>query len=359
LISDADDRTEPATPRRRQEARARGQIPRSTDLTATLTLLAGIVFLGWTGPRLWVGMTQLVKRALAEEELCNSAPLHFAFRLVMEGASWIWPMLVIVAAVALVSIWAQVGWNFTLKPLTPSLAKLNVLAGLKRMFSWHSGATLATSLAKMSVLSIVAYVTIAGHVAMLLMAGSMQLEHLVAATGILIHKLGLRMALALLVLGIIDYIYQRFRHNRQLRMTKQEVRDEMKNMEGDPLVRQRRRRLQLQLAKQRLQHTVPQADMVLANPTHLSIALKYDANIMPAPRVVAKGEDELALFIREIARRCGIPVVERKSLVRMMYEHVAVGEYIPERFYQAVAEVLAYVYRLSGKRASDRRAGAA
>jgi len=159
----------------------------------------------------------------------------------------------------------------------------------------------------------------------------------------------MKLSIALLILALLDYAWQRFRHERDLRMTKEEVKDELRRMEGDPHIKRRRRQLQLQLAMQRLRKDVPKADVVVTNPTHLAVAIAYDSGTMMAPKVVAKGADEIALRIRQIAAECGIPVVERKPLARALYEAVEVGQYIPENFYRAIAEILAYIYELAGR----------
>ncbi len=169
--------------------------------------------------------------------------------------------------------------------------------------------------------------------------------------GEVVFEVALRMALVLLVLGLIDYAYQRWRLEQSLRMTRQEVRDELKRMEGDPLIKQRRRQLQQQLAVQRINLDVPKADVVVTNPTEYAVALRYDEVTMQAPRVLAKGRDYLALRIRQVAEQHGVPIVQRPPLARALYATVEVGQEIPPQFYRAVAEVLAYVYRITGKAA--------
>jgi flagellar biosynthetic protein FlhB len=165
----------------------------------------------------------------------------------------------------------------------------------------------------------------------------------------IVYAVGLRVAALLLVLAIVDYTYSRFRNETKLRMTKQEVKEEMRRMEGDPKIKQRRRQIAYQMASKRLAKDVPTADVIITNPTHFAIALKYDAATMHAPKVVAKGQDLLAQKIREIAIAHGIPIIERKPLARALYRLVEVGKEIPEQFYSAIAEILAYVYELSGK----------
>ncbi|MCP4245577.1 MAG: EscU/YscU/HrcU family type III secretion system export apparatus switch protein [bacterium] len=165
----------------------------------------------------------------------------------------------------------------------------------------------------------------------------------------LVFQLGMTLAIVLLVLALIDYAYQRYKHERDLKMTKEEVKDELRSMEGDPVVKRRRREVQMQLAYPRLQKEVPGADVVVSNPTHVAVAIKYDADTMASPRVVAKGADLMALRIRQLAAASGVPIMERPPLARALYESVQVGQEVPERFYQAVAEILAYVYELTGR----------
>lgn len=165
----------------------------------------------------------------------------------------------------------------------------------------------------------------------------------------IVYSVGMRVALLLLVLAILDYGYQKFRNEQELKMTKQEIKEEMRRMEGDPKVKQRRRQVAMQLISKRLKRDVPTADVVVTNPTELAIALKYDGAEMRAPKVVAKGQGHMARRIREIAIEHGVPIVERRPLARAMYRMVEVGQEIPEEFYSAVAEILAYVYELTGK----------
>jgi len=177
------------------------------------------------------------------------------------------------------------------------------------------------------------------------------LKPCVIGVGSLLFDLALRLLAVLLLLGVIDFAYQRWKHSKDMRMSKQEVKDEMKQTEGDPEVKRRRMRMQQQIAMQRISASVPKADVIVTNPEHISIAIKYDADRMHAPMVVAKGADFLAMRIRQVALQHGIPIVERKPLARALYREVAVGQEVPPDFYTAVAEVLAYVYRLSGKMA--------
>jgi len=351
---DADEKTEPATPRRRTEAKNQGQIARSQDLTAAVSLIAALLVLNWLGPGMWFRLLAVMKRSLGSESLGDSDQIiSYASSVALETFKIVGPIFAIILFVVLLISWAQVGLNFTLHPLKPSLDKLNPINGIKRMFSARSAATMVINLGKLIIVSGAAYLTVMSNVDRIILAGSLSFENLFLAAARMIYQLGIRLALVLLVLALIDYAYQRHRHEQDLKMSKQEVKDELKNMDGDPVAKQRRRKVQLDLYRQRLQRDVANADMVLTNPTHLAIAIKYDSETMVAPKVLAKGADYWAMRIRQFATERGIPIVERRSLVRIMYEEVEVGQYIPEKFYQAVAEVLAYVYQISGKMPSQ------
>jgi flagellar biosynthetic protein FlhB len=191
-------------------------------------------------------------------------------------------------------------------------------------------------------------------VAVLLSAGALDAPATYALGCHLVYRLAVRLGLVLLVLALLDYAYQRWNWWRHLKMTKQEIKDELRNMEGDPLIRQRRRRAQLQLAIQRISAAVPQSDVVVTNPTEFAVALAYDEQTMAAPRVTAKGQDFLALRIRQLAQQHGVPIVQRPPLARALYAAVEVGQEVPPMFYRAIAEVLAYVYQLSGRAVAAR-----
>jgi flagellar biosynthetic protein FlhB len=181
------------------------------------------------------------------------------------------------------------------------------------------------------------------------MAQGLEFKQIFNLGASLVYAIGIRIAIVLLILAILDYVYQRFRVEKELKMTKQEIKEEMRRMEGDPKIKQRRRQIALQGAMQRVKKDVPTADVVVTNPTHYAVALKYDPTGMSAPKVVAKGQDFLALRIREIAAGAGVPILERPPLARSLYRLVEVGQEIPEQFYAAVAEILAYVYELTGR----------
>ncbi len=349
-MADTGEKTEPATPRRRGEARARGHVPRSADLSAAVMLLTGFVALELWGGRIGEGLLQVMRRGLESPAPWDvgSVPV-FAEAVVTDMLKRLLPFLLILLAVAMAIMFAQIGPLLTFQPITPSFGKINPISGFQRLFSAASWVTAATGLAKLAVLGIVVYVALAGSAASI--AHAFLIEHgpLFMLGSRLTIRLGVAVSAAFLVLALLDYGWQRYRYDRNLRMTKEEVKDELRSMEGDPAIKRRRRQIQMQLAMQRLKKDVPRADVVVTNPTHVAVAIAYDGESMVAPKVVAKGADYVALRIRQIAQEWGIPIVERRALARALYESVEVGQYVPERFYTAIAEILAYVYELTGR----------
>lgn len=346
----ADDRTEAPTPRRRQEARSKGQVARSHDLTSAILLLAALTGLYLVGPSLTQILTAMIATALsgdAPDSLYALRPLASAMG--MELVRSLLPLMGGLFVVGLIVLYAQVGWLFTWQPVTPSLSKINPLSGLMRIFSARSAMMAAINLFKILFVGLVAWITLSGGAPAVLFSPGLEFQDIMVLSATLTFELGMKLAAALLVLALLDFLWQRFRHERDLRMTKEEVKDELRSMEGDPHIKRRRRQLQMQLALQRLRKDVPTADVIVTNPTHYAVAIKYDSTTMAAPKVVAKGSDYVALRIRQLAAELGIPTVERKPLARALYETVEVGQYIPEKFYRAVAEILAYIYELTGR----------
>ncbi|NOG53575.1 MAG: EscU/YscU/HrcU family type III secretion system export apparatus switch protein [Planctomycetes bacterium] len=232
-----------------------------------------------------------------------------------------------------------------------ALSRLNPLAGLKKFASIRTLARAGSNMAKVLIVIIVAVSVIGRHVQDILTLSQLEAPQAVIKAAELVLELAFWLLVALLILGFIDYVYQRWQWERDNRMSKQAIKEEMRNMIGDPTARKRQRDFALSILRQRMGQAVPSADVIVTNPEHLAIALKWDPETMNAPKVVAKGADYLAIRIRQLAMANGVPIVERKPLARAMYPLVRVGDEIPPRFYQAIAELLAYVYRLNGKMA--------
>jgi len=359
----AEDRTEAPTPRRRSEARGQGRVARSHDLTAAVTLVVAFVGLFLWGPGLWRSLLGVIIAALSSTAAADTADLtSLASAIGWTLLKSLGPFLVLVFLAGLAVLYAQVGWLFTWTPITPSLDKINPITGLMRLFSIRSLVSAMINFAKVLMVGAVAYFIIQAAAGAILHSFSLDFVGVIGIGWKLWFETGVKLAGVLLILALVDYFWQRFRHERDLRMTKEEVKDELRSMEGDPKVKGRRRQLQLQMAMQRLRKDVPKADVIVTNPTHIAVAIAYNADAMMAPKVVAKGADYAALRIRQLAEEFGIPIVERKPLARALYESVEVGQYIPERFYRAVAEILAYIYELTGRSAASARrelAGAA
>jgi flagellar biosynthetic protein FlhB len=349
------ERTEEPTPRRLREARSRGQVPKSQDLASAIDLAGALLVLLALGGFLASGLGSTVAAVL--DGSAAGAPLHGPDL----GASVAWaaaragfiaaPVLLVVFLVAFLAHFVQVGPLLTTKPLRPRLERLSPAAGLKRIFGPRGFAKTLVNSVKLVAAIVVAALVIRRHTRTI--PGLPALEVGGAITAIL--RMALELALWLLallvVIGLIDLLYQRWQHRRDLRMTRQEVKDERRSMEGDPKVRERQQRMARQIALQRVRSAVPGADVVVTNPSHFAVALKYDAALMSAPRVVAKGADELAFRIREIALTHRVPLVERPPLARALYWGVEVGREVRPEHYEAVAEVLAFVYRLEGSAA--------
>jgi|UniRef100_A0A7C5AMH5 flagellar biosynthetic protein FlhB len=346
------DRTEKPTPKRRAEAREKGQIARSRDLAASLVLLTGFLLLvgssPWGGRRLSDMMRQSLE-ALSSGSL-TAARLHLLFmNYAFFLATLLVPIFLGLVCAAVIANFAQGGWVFSPQRLVPDLTRVAPFPGFKRLFSGNSLVELAKSLAKVALMAGVAYFSFCQqlpHLLALLRQEAGQVAvHLRTATFDLTGWL----IIPLLALGGLDFFYQRHRHEKSLWMTKQEVKDEMRQTEGDPRIKARIRSLMRQMAAKRMMAAVPKADVVVTNPTHVAVALKYDRATMIAPQVVAKGQGFVALKIIALAQEAGVPRVENPALARSLYRLVEVGEVIPISLYRAVAEVLVYIYRLKAR----------
>lgn len=353
MADDFQDRTERATPKRRQEARQRGQVAKSMELNSVFVLLVGFIVLYLAGG---VILGQLVEVSCSafggfyRVELTEGNVYSYFFQGLKAVGLMLLPVIVPIVVVGVLANFGQVGFLLTPWPLVPRLDRLNPVSGFKRLFSKRSLQELIKGVLKIVIVGYIAYITIKGEYADFFPLMDRDVGQIAAFVGGLTFRTGIRTALALLVLALFDYAFQRWEYERNLRMTKQEVREELKQMEGDPQVRSRIRSIQLRIARQRMMRAVPEADVVITNPVFLAVALKYSPETMAAPTVVAKGARLIAEKIKEVAEKYRVPIVEDKPLAQALYYSVEVGMEIPYQFYQAVAEILAYVYRLKGRR---------
>lgn len=350
---DMGDKTEAPTARRRQEARDAGNVPRSPDLTAAALLVSGMMLLKFFGPKLLVAMRDVVSRMLslgvpveANPKLLEPVIMH-CLGVVAAAMS---PLLIGVMIVAIVANIAQTGLVFSTQKIQPNLAALNPTRGFSKLFSKGQGTVrFIMSLLKVFLVAMTAYSAIHSRLVTIVLASNLSFLKIFGLAAGVMYDIALRVGLLLLLLAILDYAYQRFHMEQELKMSKQSVKEEMKKMDGDPRVKMRRRQVAVQAMRERLKNDVPKADVVVTNPTEFAVALQYDADSMNAPRVVAKGQGPLAARIRELAIANGIPILERKPLARALYKMCKVGQEVPEEFYSAIAEILAYVYELNGK----------
>jgi flagellar biosynthesis protein FlhB len=353
MADDFGDKTEAPTPRRRNEAREQGNIARSPDLTSAVLLLAVLVLLDWYGPGLIGALKSLMAEMLSGETFRDIgtegalANVMLAIRVVAGAMA---PLLIGLMIVAVLVNVMQVGLFFNMERLQPKLSSLNPTKGLSRIFSGRDGLVkLAMSAVKLLLVTFVSYTAIRSKMPLIIATEQLGFLQIFSLGASVVYSIALRIGAILLILAIVDYAWQKWNHEQKLKMTKQEIKDEMKRMEGDPQIKSRRRQIAVQRVMQGIRKNVPTADVVVTNPTEFAVALKYDADTMNAPKVVAKGTDHMAMTIRQIAIEHGIPILERPPLARALYRLVDVGQEIPEQLYSVVAEILAYVYELSGK----------
>ena len=353
MAEDMGDKTEAPTPRRRQEAREQGNIARSQDLTSAVLLLGTLMILNWFGSGVFNALRGIMERHLGPSsmsDLSSGAALAGLGRALVQAGLSLMPLFAGAMLIAVAVNIAQVGLFLNSKKLQPNLAGLNPFKGVGRLFKGGQGfAQLLIGLLKLTLVSWVAYSAVHGRMSEIVLAQGLDFMSIFTLGASIVYSIGVRIGVVLLVLALIDYGYQKFRIERELRMTKQEVKEEMRRMDGDPRIKQRRRQVAMQMLQQRIKNDVPKADVVVTNPTHIAVALKYDASSMNAPRVVAKGQGFIAQRIREVAAEAGVPILERKPLARALFKMVEVGQEIPEQFYAAIAEILAYVYELTGR----------
>jgi len=349
----AAEKTEQPTPKRLEKARGQGQVPQSQELASVAVIIGLAGSLAVLAPviRDWfvVQLQQGLSGARGVFSDCQ-AFTGFLRAKIADSVMVIWPVLACVVAASVLSGIAVSGVNFAPAALRFRWEMVNPAAGLKRLFNAHSLVRLLTSIAKLLVVGMVVWLYIRGRLddfGTLRWAWSGQM---LTAISRLIFGLLVRICIVLLVIGLADAFYQRWKYIHDLKMTRQEVKQERKDYEGSPELRGRIRRAQLEMAMRRVSVEVPKATVVLTNPTHVAVALRYEADAMDAPVLVAKGADHLAEKIRAVARAYGVPVIRRPELARSIYSTVKTGNAIPESLYVAVAEVLALIYRLRRKR---------
>jgi flagellar biosynthetic protein FlhB len=351
--SPGQERTERATGKRRMEARKRGQVALSREIPSALILITLLGVFYFSGTRVIEALIQLFGEFFGQLHTIRLRTISDATALAIAlGRSCVLLLVPVVLPLLIAGVAGnilQVGFEIHAEPLAPKLSKLSPAAGLKRICSMRGLVELVKSMAKIAFIGAIAWSVVSGYLTEFPTLVRRDIGGIWEFTHTAAFRIIFYVCLAMVVLAVLDYAYQRWQYEENLKMTKQEVKDERKQTEGDPQIKARIRSLQRQAAYHRMIAEVPKADVVITNPTHLAIALRFDPAEMSAPRVVAKGADHIAARIRDIARDHEVPLVENKPLAQALYRLAEPGDYIPVELYRAVAEVLAYVYRLKGR----------
>ena len=352
------EKTEPATDKKLKDARKEGQVAKSKEIGNAFGLLSLFLvmklYLGIMGNRFMGNFYSVYNQIpdfikMYDGELPVTSIGKAFSNMLLNMLIIMAPVLLVGVVVAFVSDVVQVKWSPTAKPLTPKFSKLNPIKGFKKIISKDSIIELIKSLLKIGLIVYVVYSYLKDRYNNIFLLYDISLNQAISLIGELVVDLGIRVSVVYLLIGFLDYAYQKHKFKEDMKMTKQEVKDEYKNAEGDPQIKGKQKQRMREASMRRMMQKLPEADVVITNPTHYAVAVKYDPEKYDAPIVLAKGEDHLAQKIKDAAREHHIEIVENKPLARMLYANVEVGELIPPELYQAVAEVLAFVYHLQGK----------
>lgn len=352
------EKTEPASEKKLDDARKEGQVAKSKEVASGLGLLALFLML-----KIWIGnmgtqfielfggtynripeIAGLVGGTTPDRAMSNLISFGILRTIIISV-----PVFIVAVVIAFLSDYIQVQWKPTAKPLKPKFSKLNPINGIKRIFSVNTLFELIKSIAKVALIGLVAYKYIADRQNDLLLLYDLSLMQAVQLIGETVIDLGIRISAIYMIIVAADFVYQKVKFAKDMRMTKQEVKEEFKNQEGNPEIKGRIRQKMREASQRRMMQELPKADVVITNPTHYAVAIQYDADVSEAPVVIAKGADYLAQKIKEVARENSIEIVENKPLARMLYANVDIGNEVPPELYSAVAEVLAYVYHMQGR----------
>lgn len=348
------EKTEPATPKKLNETRENGQVAKSKELIMAISLLALFIII------------KIYVSNMGQKLISTFKDFYNSFDVIVSDSSKgypvglacstignmfisilniVVPILLIAVVISILGNMLQQSWKVTAKPMKPKLNKISPLSGFKRIFSVRQLLELLKSIAMMTIIGIVVYTTIMDKVGLLLSFYDITLYAALGAIGEIIIDLGIKISMIFLIIGFLDLMYQKHKFKEDTKMTKQEVKDEYKNAEGDPQIKSQVRRRMMEVSRRRMMQQLPEADVVITNPTHFAVALKYEPDSGMAPVVIAKGADHLAFQIKDKARECNIAIVENKPLARILYHNVDIGMEIPPELYQAVAEILANILR--------------
>ena len=344
-----EEKSEKPTPKKRADVRKKGEVAKSRELPSVTVLLSGILTLAVSAPFMNTQMRAVMEKTLQEFPTTDfgiAGAVNLFNELSIIFLLMIGPFMAAVFLVAILSNILQVGFLLSGESIKPKLSKLNPLKGLARLFSIQSLMEFVKSMTKLLIVGIVSYFCIKGEMDRIIGLMDMELQTIAAYILIIIIKITIICSLAMLILVAADYAFQRWQFEKRIKMTKKEVKDELKTSEGDPLIKSRIKSIQMEMSRKRMMQDVPKADVVITNPTHFAVAIKYDSALMGAPQLLAKGAGAVAQRIKALAQEHHIPVVENQELARNLFAAVDIGQEIPIDLYQAVAEVLAYIYKL-------------
>lgn len=354
LFADSGDKTEKATPKKRRKAREEGQVLQSREMTSAIVLLCLFITMRIAGSFMYEQIYE--NFGVYFNDYQNLSDLFsikgitkLSMDIILRFVKIVAPIFFVALITGIASGYAQVGFLFTTKTLSFKFNRINPLSGFKKIFSLRSVTELVKSILKIVIIGYIGYSYLTSEAKNILNTMDMDVISIAAYIGITSMNVAIRMCIAMLLLGILDYGYQWWEYEKNLKMSKQEVKEEHKESEGNPEVKGKIRQKQRQMALRRMLQDIPKADVVITNPTHFAVAVKYDPKISDAPKVVAKGQDYIALRIKEIAKENKVEIVENKPLARTLYSAVEIGDKIPPELFQAVAEVLAFVYGLKNK----------
>jgi len=346
------ERSEKATGKRRSEARKKGNVAKSREISSVAVLLAALSILYVLGAHLVRQLSSAMVQSLLK---IGSFSLNFENTVALQGEI-LWtlfqilaPILIAMVVMAVLSNYVQVGSLFTMESIQPKFSRLNPIAGFSRLLSKQAAVDLLKACFKFLIIGWVAYSTIRKELPEILTLTDQEVGNIFRYVGLVSSRIFFKTLMVMVGLAALDYLFQRWNYEKNLRMTKREIQEEFKQTEGDPQIKSRIRSVQREMARRRMMAEVPKADVIITNPTHLAVALHYKKQEMIAPRVLAKGAGWIAEKIKEIARTHQIPIVENKPLAQVLYKMVDLGQTIPSTLYQVVADLLAHVYRMKNK----------
>lgn len=351
------EKTEQATTKKKEDARKKGQVAVTKDLGTAFALLATFFAIniasGYVVRNMKTYFLTIFEIMGNTDILFNANGLYQLYGITVRTfLSLSLPFLITAMVIGIALNLAQVGFLFTVEPLIPKFEKISPISGLKRLFSLQSIAELLKSLLKGSLVIFIVWSYLSNNLEMIVGMMSLEVDNAVVLIWRTVFDIVLRICLLLVILGIADFIFKKWQHNKKLMMSKQEVKDEYKQSEGDPQLKSKIKEKQRQIAMGRMMQEVPKADVIITNPTHFAVALRYNNDMESAPRVIAKGQDLIAMKIKSVAEENNIAIIENKPLARALYNEVDIGSMIPAEFFEAVAETLAYVYSLKNPKKS-------